>query len=90
MTDLKDAIPKDFDWKAFTPDDSPMGLPDVLADPVHRDLSIAKLAEGDVAHGFELPLCDFSAGVERETGEIFQLAKAAAERPVALIFGSYT
>jgi hypothetical protein len=56
----------------------------------HQDLSTAKLAEGDRAHDFELPLCDFSDGVERATGQTFHLQKAAANRPVALIFGSYT
>jgi hypothetical protein len=90
MSDLEDALPPGFDWKALTPDDSPKGLPDVLADPVHQDLSTAKLVTGDPAHDFALPLCDFSTGVERETGETFHLVQAAAERPVALIFGSYT
>lgn len=83
-------IPPAFDWKALTPEDSPKGLPDVMADPLHRDLSTAKLDEGDVAYDFELPLCDFSDGTERVTGETFCLSRAAAERPVALIFGSYT
>jgi hypothetical protein len=82
--------PPDFDWKAFTPDDSPKGLPDVMADPVHQDLSTAKLGEGDPAHDFELPLHDFSDGRERATGQTFHLQEAAAKRPVALIFGSYT
>ncbi len=83
-------IPEGFDWKALTPDDSPKGLPDVMADPVHQDLSTAKLGEGDLAHDFELPVSDFSDGVERSTGESFRLSEAAAVRPVALIFGSYT
>jgi hypothetical protein len=83
-------LPPGFDWKTITPDDSPKGLPDVMADPLHRDLSTAKLEEGDPAHDFELPLCDFSEGRECATGETFHLTKAAASRPVALIFGSYT
>ncbi|GAG50977.1 unnamed protein product [marine sediment metagenome] len=90
MADQERKLPESFDWKAFTPDDSPLGLPDVMADPLHQDLSTAKLDEGDLAHDFELPLCDFSQGSERPTGESFHLAEAAAERPVALIFGSYT
>lgn len=83
-------LPEGFDWKALTPEDSPKGLPDVMADPVHQDLSTPKLAEGDCAFDFALPLYDFSDGSERPTGETFQLSKVAAERPVALIFGSYT
>ena len=83
-------IPEGFDWKALTADDSPKGLPDVMADPVHQDLATAKLSEGDPAHDFELPQSDYSDGTNRETGETFHLMKAAAERPVALIFGSYT
>ena len=83
-------IPEGFDWKAITTDDSPKGLPDVMADPVLRDLSTAKLEVGDPAYDFERPVHDFSDGVERPTGESFQLSKAAATRPVALIFGSYT
>jgi len=83
-------IPEGFDWKALTPDDSPLGLPDVIADPRHQDLSTAKLEQGDAAFDFELPLFDFSEGVERATGESFRLSEAAANRPVALIFGSYT
>ena len=90
MADSELKLPKDFDWKALTPDDSPKGLPDVMADPLHQDLSTAKLDQGDLAHDFELPLCDFSDGTERETGRTFHLRKAAAEKPVALIFGSYT
>ena len=83
-------LPADFDWKAFTPEDSPKGLPDVMADPRHQDLATAKLGAGDRAHDFNLPVCDFSEGAERSTGERFHLQGAARERPVALIFGSYT
>ena len=68
MADTEQKIPKSFDWKALTSDDSPKGLPDLMSDPLHQDLSTAKLDEGDVAHDFELPLCDFSDGSERETG----------------------
>ena len=78
------------DWRAFTPEDSPKTPMDVMADPLHRDLATAKLEPGDPAHDFALPVYDFSDGTERATGETFRLAEAAAERPVALIFGSYT
>lgn len=79
-----------FDWRAFTPEDSPRGMPDVMADPVHQELSTAKLAQGDAAYDIELPVFDFSEGTERATGETFRLQSVARERPVALIFGSYT
>jgi len=39
---------------------------------------------------FDLPLYDFSDGTRVETGRNFQLQAVAANRPVALIFGSYT
>ena len=64
-----------FDWRQITPEDSPK-TPD--------------LREGDVAHNFRLMVFDFSTGEERATGEEFDLLERAQERPVALIFGSYT
>jgi hypothetical protein len=84
------SMPEGIDWKAFTPDDSPKTPADLFADPLHRDLSEAKLAEGDVAFDFELPIFDFSDGTRRESGDVLHLSKAAENRPVALIFGSYT
>ncbi len=78
------------DWRAFTPDDSPMTPMDVMADPRHQALSTPDLREGDPAFGFSLPLYDFSTGVESATGADFDLLAAAREKPVALIFGSYT
>ncbi len=62
-------------WRAFTPEDSPKTPADIMSDP---------------AHDIDLPICDFSDGVENTTGERFQLLARAGERPVALIFGSYT
>ena len=82
--------PKGLDWRAFTPDDSPKTPLEVWADPALQDLSTPDLAVGDVAYDFDLPLYDYSAGVERTTGETFHLASEAKERPVALVFGSYT
>jgi hypothetical protein len=83
-------LPAGFDWRAFTPEDSPRTLPDILADPVHRDLATAKLGPGDPAFDFDLPLYDFSDGTRVATGRRFRLQSAAAARPVALVFGSYT
>jgi hypothetical protein len=65
-----------------TPDDSPLTLQDVLASADYRDLMTAKVAEGDVAPDFELPSLDGERTV--------RLAELRAERPVALVFGSYT
>ena len=83
-------LPPSFDWKAITPDDSPKTPMEVLADPRTRALATPDLAVGDPAYDFELPLYDFGDGTARATGESFQLRAAARERPVALIFGSYT
>jgi hypothetical protein len=90
MSDPKSKLPPGIDWRAFTPDDSPMGLPEMMADPVAQNLSTAKLALGDPAFDFDLPLYDFSDGTRVETGRSFQLQSMAANRPVALVFGSYT
>ena len=79
-----------FDWKAMTPEDSPKTPMDLARDPEMRDLATASLAEGDLAFDFELPVYDFSDGTERLTGETFSLLEVARDRPVALIFGSYT
>ena len=89
MSEESDQRPR-FDWRAFTPEDSPKTPMDVMADPRHRDLATPALAAGDPAHDFDLPVCDFSDGTERSTGERFHLREAADDRPVALIFGSYT
>ena len=79
-----------FNWRAFTPEDSPKTPVDLFADPHIRDLSTPKLKEGDFASNFKLPIHDFSDGMERTTGNAFHLLNAARDRPVALIFGSYT
>jgi hypothetical protein len=83
------ARPK-LDWRAFTPEDSPKTPMDVMSDPRYQDLATAKLSPGDPAHDFELPVYDFGEGTERATGEAFHLQSIARQRPVALIFGSYT
>lgn len=83
-------LPEGFDWQAFTPQDSPKTPMDLFADPKHQDLATAKLAQGEPAFGFSRPLYDFSTGQKIETGENFDLLKSAKEKPVALVFGSYT
>ena len=90
MSESESKLPAGFDWRSITPDDSPMGLPAMMADPVHQDLATAKLTPGDPAFDFDLPIYDFSDGTRVETGHSFQLHSAAANRPVALVFGSYT
>jgi len=69
-----------------TPADSPMTLQDVMASAQLRDLSTAKLAVGDPAFPFTLPVLCASG----PTGEQVSLADFVGVRPVALIFGSYT
>lgn len=68
-----------------TPADSPLTLHDVMASPAHQDLSTPKLAVGDPAFPFTLPLLEG----HRQTGELVSLGDLAGNRPVAL-FGSYT
>jgi hypothetical protein len=68
--------------KGNAPKDSPLTLQDVVASPEYRDLMTAKVAEGDPAPDFELP--------RLEGADTVRLASLLAERPVVLIFGSYT
>jgi hypothetical protein len=65
-----------------TPEDSPLTLEDVMARADYRDLRTPKVAVGDPAPDFELPAV--------RGGGTVHLASLAAERPVALVFGSYT
>ena len=65
-----------------TPDDSPLTLQDVMASADYRDLMTAKVSEGELAPDFELP--------SRDGGGAVRLDDLRAERPVALVFGSYT
>ncbi len=83
-------MPEGFDWKSFTPDDSPRTPDDLFADPKVVDLSSATVEEHGPAFDFALPVFDFSDGTKRETGHAFHLSEVTANRPVALIFGSYT
>jgi hypothetical protein len=68
--------------RGLAPKDSPLTLQDVLADTGYRDLARPKVAVGDIAPGFELPLVDGTDTV--------RLSRLLDERPVALVFGSYT
>ena len=65
-----------------TPPDSPLTLEQALASPLYRTLMAPELAPGEPAFPFDLPLLDGGGRV--------RLADFAGERPVALIFGSYT
>jgi hypothetical protein len=66
----------------LAPEDSPLRVKDVMASPDYRDLMTPKVAEGDLAPDFELPTL--------EGGETVRLASLLEQRPVALVFGSYT
>jgi hypothetical protein len=63
---------------------------DVWAAPRLKELSTPDLSVGDMAFDFELPVYDYAEGVERATDKTFHLLSEAKDRPVALVFGSYT
>ena len=71
-----------------TPADSPLTLETAMASPLYRKLMAPQLAPGDPAFPFDLPLLD--ADTHRLSGERVRLADFVGERPVALVFGSYT
>ncbi len=83
-------LPGGFDWQKFTPEDSPKTAPEIIADEYHQKLSTADVQVGDLAYNFSSPIYDFSSGVQASTGKHFDLIAMAQEKPVALIFGSYT
>jgi len=68
--------------RGMAPKDSPLTVQDVMTREDYRDLMTPKVAEGDLAPDFELPRVDGDGTI--------RLASLLAERPVALIFGSYT
>ena len=70
------------DPASFTPDDSPLGIDDIVASPDMLDLMSPKIAPGDAAADFTLPTLRGDATVT--------LSEVARNQPVALIFGSYT
>jgi hypothetical protein len=68
--------------RGLAPEDSPLTLQDVMASPDYRDLMAPVVSEGDRAPDFQL---------QRVGGEgTVQLSGLCAEKPVALVFGSYT
>lgn len=71
-----------------TPADSPLTMDDVMASPRHRALMTPAVAVGDVAPDFELPVLDPAS--HAPSGATIRLSSFAGERPVALVFGSYT
>lgn len=83
-------LPEGFDWKSFTPEDSPKTPMDMMVDPKQQDLGTPNISEGDDCYDFSSKICDFSDCTEKDTGKMFHLSGVAKEKPVALIFGSYT
>ena len=71
-----------------TPVDSPLRLGDVMSSPFYGNLMTPELVPGDRAFPFELALLD--SETQLPSGERVRLADFAGERPVALVFGSYT
>jgi hypothetical protein len=60
----------------------PQTLEEVMADAGYLDLRTPAVTIGDAAPDFELPLVDGDGSL--------RLAELNADRPVALVFGSYT
>jgi hypothetical protein len=71
-----------------TPPDSPLTLDEVMSSPFYGNLMAPELAPGEPAFPFDLPLLD--PETHAPSGERVRLAEFAGERPVALVFGSYT
>ena len=71
-----------------TPADSPLTLHDVMGAPGYQALMTPALAVGDPAFAIDLPLLD--PETHRPSGGRLRLSDHAGERPVALVFGSYT
>jgi hypothetical protein len=71
-----------------TPPDSPLTLQNVMSSPSYRRLMTPTLTPGDAAFAFDLPLLD--PETHTPSGERVRLGDFAGERPVALVFGSYT
>ena len=71
-----------------TPPDSPLTLQDVMSSPSYLRLMTPTLTPGEAAFQFDLPLLD--PETHSPSGELVSLGDFAGERPVALVFGSYT
>ncbi|HWL33437.1 MAG TPA: hypothetical protein VNP89_07515 [Gaiellaceae bacterium] len=71
-----------------TPADSPLTLETAMSSPLYQRLMAPELTPGEPAFAFELPLLD--PETHRPSGALVRLAGFAGERPVALVFGSYT
>ena len=71
-----------------TPADSPLTLEQAMASPLYRNLMAPELRPGEPAADFELPLLD--PQTHRPSGQRVRLGDFAGDRPVALVFGSYT
>jgi hypothetical protein len=69
-----------------TPADSPLTMEEAVE--LNRDLATAKLAVGEPAFPFDLPLLDGNGS--GPAGRTVSLAELGRDRPVALVFGSYT
>jgi hypothetical protein len=63
-------------------------MEDVMSSPRYRDIWTARLAPGDPAFDFELPLLNGAGADARAT--TVRLSSFAGRSPVALVFGSYT
>jgi len=71
-----------------TPADSPLTLETAMASPLYQGLMEPELRPGDQA--FPLDLAQLDPETHHPSGERVRLADFAGERPVALVFGSYT
>jgi hypothetical protein len=68
--------------EGMAPKDSPLTLEDVMSSPDYRDLMTPAVEEGDRAPDFELSRIDGDGTL--------RLSELCEEKPVALVFGSYT
>jgi hypothetical protein len=75
---------------ADTPADSPLTMKELIRRADYRELMTPKVAPGQPAFDFELPMHDFSDGGGVATGATVRLSRFRGVQPVALIFGSYT
>ncbi|MGH3072842.1 MAG: hypothetical protein ACRDNB_11335 [Gaiellaceae bacterium] len=71
-----------------TPADSPLTLEQAMSSPFYGNLMAPELRPGETAVDFELPLLD--PETHHPSGRRVRLGDFAGERPVALVFGSYT